>query len=528
MASTPHLSDLAPEILTSIFGHFCFHCCGEYDQPCVDTLQQPFAKVRDIYTQGVYLLPWQSIGRKSLFSLCLVSRRLRKLAQPILHHEFTLGYCICHFGAEMLNDLPSNPLLSFFRTVTTYPDLAREVKHVYFNPDVLERVDSHVFRCWFLQDENTRSIPFRQAWERCMSNTTQEERALWPKNLPWFLETLHGQPDKDLERKARQDSASHGRLPETRWTWVELVLLLLAQLPNLEGFMLKAHWSNRSPPPVFQVNGPFLKTITVDHIHGYPIMDLPLNLHTINLNRCHVDTMEPTHLIPALKTLRITDCAIKQDAFQILLDACTGGLSNFAYEAAVMDPDPYALRLSDESHLYQHSPVQVMLYLERHIPTLESLHLDFRQANYGTSHPVFHLITFQSLKHVSISSDIIYGSKKEEVYDSISLVHRFPQSIISLSIELLSGPIDHHMQLESELVGLADLKRRQTSRFPNLQLVSTSSEQHFGVELESLFRAVGVDFRHYNELACYIGFRNTPLSPFETLLSPTPGLPDRF
>ncbi|KFA60161.1 hypothetical protein S40285_09704 [Stachybotrys chlorohalonatus IBT 40285] len=110
------LGDLPVEILILILGSFCLHCCGAFDIP--------FAYFPN---RGEETLKrsWYSVDRQALHSLCLVSKGLRDIAQPILHHEFSLGYGESYRSRS--HDWQRR-LVPFLRTVLLRPDLAAKVR----------------------------------------------------------------------------------------------------------------------------------------------------------------------------------------------------------------------------------------------------------------------------------------------------------------------------------------------------------------------------------------------------------------
>ncbi|KAL2125662.1 hypothetical protein VTJ04DRAFT_2027 [Mycothermus thermophilus] len=111
------LVDLPDEILDDIFGYFCIHCRD------------------DIFEMRIFISNWYDSFRErrkdrlALRSLCLTSKRLRNIAQPILYHVFPVA--------------PSGPLLPsedyawpqrpgpFEKTIIKHSDLATAVRHVH-------------------------------------------------------------------------------------------------------------------------------------------------------------------------------------------------------------------------------------------------------------------------------------------------------------------------------------------------------------------------------------------------------------
>lgn len=82
----PCLVSLPTEIVAVIFSNFCRHCRGDFDEtPAAPGLGSDAAE------DGFGEIRWDLGDIHALYSLCLVSRRIRDIAQPILYHEFVPG-----------------------------------------------------------------------------------------------------------------------------------------------------------------------------------------------------------------------------------------------------------------------------------------------------------------------------------------------------------------------------------------------------------------------------------------------------
>lgn len=101
------LETLPAEIIHLISSHLGFHC-----------REQRLPELPDAYLRGDRQKSnqpsWYSLKLQTLLSLCLVSSHLCNAVQPILYHEFSLGY-----GDSWRSDLYTwnGRLTSFMRTV---------------------------------------------------------------------------------------------------------------------------------------------------------------------------------------------------------------------------------------------------------------------------------------------------------------------------------------------------------------------------------------------------------------------------
>jgi hypothetical protein len=119
------LTELPNEILSLILGWFCLHCRGGVTPQAFfpHTGQQPTRP------------SWYSRDCQSLHSACLVSARLRDVAQPILYHQFSPAYGDSERSRRYQW---SSRLLPFLCTVTGRPDLAAQVRHLHLSDYMIE------------------------------------------------------------------------------------------------------------------------------------------------------------------------------------------------------------------------------------------------------------------------------------------------------------------------------------------------------------------------------------------------------
>lgn len=98
---------LPAEILLLIFGNFCQHCRTTHSK-------------QEQEREGISPA-WDCSDRQALYSACVVSRRLRDVAQPLLYHDCIIGNC-------QQDDTSARRFTSFLRTVTRQPGLAALVR----------------------------------------------------------------------------------------------------------------------------------------------------------------------------------------------------------------------------------------------------------------------------------------------------------------------------------------------------------------------------------------------------------------
>lgn len=403
---------------------------------------------------------WHSIQCHALFSLSLVSKRFRDIAQPILYNEFVPGY-----GDSWKSTLYTwdGRLTSFLNTIARRPDLAAFVKRIYIHPHLANSVD-----------------------------------------------------EKGNEDGIQQAARAVGIKKWQQLSGGDLVATLITKLPNLKHFSLQT-----VTKPVGGLSSSYLRTLgtsvlpltTIDintcspsNVHASmslfnlescagAILDQTRDLETLNLHMC--GGIQHRAPLPKLKTLRITHSRLNEMDLEGILSSCTG-LRTFVFEATC----PYVSRLDcvqdfgPSDHFNLDNAVK---YLSRHRATLKSLHLDLRERGcaYYVSEasarpPFFRLKDFKALEHLFLNAHGIYGNgKKHLLAEDQLLVWFLPASIVSLHLE---GQTGHLLsRLPKGLLGLAEAVSE--GRFPRLKQVRCDAQNVLDdYAVRSMFAAVGVDF----------------------------------
>ncbi|KAF7131276.1 hypothetical protein CNMCM5793_004390 [Aspergillus hiratsukae] len=452
------LDHLPTEILHMILSYLGFHCSGKH-RP-----EPPDAYIRGDRQESDQP-SWYSLKLQTLLSLCLVSRRLRNAVQPILYHEFVLGY-----GDSWRSDLYTwgGRLTSFMRTVAQRRDLAALVKRIYIHPYLLE--------CF---GEEKEVQVFELSCHRNMWRVIRIE---------------------ELQQLSAGD----------------LVAVLISELPNLEHFSfqvgpyhgkivrsagLRAAGISRLPLRTIDIS----LRATAREAHYGSLFDLgqtasallgvSTGLETLNLHMCKGITRRARFpSLPNLKTLRLTFSRLGERDLERLLSSCNG-LRSFFYEATNCPFTGYNSSYDCSDHFQLSNAVR---YLSRHRATLESLHLDLRKRGHTQDGPepraVFSFREFTVLKHLFLNLDEFHtrfwaGTPAE---DPDLLVQLLPPSITSLH---LAGHItDELPRLEESLLGLAHAASR--GQFPRLEEVRWDHKEKLNSEaiVSTAFAAAGVSF----------------------------------
>ncbi|KAF7536617.1 hypothetical protein G7Z17_g13013 [Cylindrodendrum hubeiense] len=338
---SPTLANLPTEILTLIFGSFCLHCCGVHRQLCgLGTLQQ-HQQQRQAQQQREEQKPnersWYSLERQPLLSLCLVSKRTRDVAQPILYHEFVLGY-----GDSWRSKAYSwdGRLASFTRTVAQRWDLARYVKVVSIHSRLLDVVQEDEARIALMEGAHSLGIDLLSAWTQRKPDPSRDEK--WILDFPEFLVSFLNKETKHTRRVQRRLTLSfeYPRAPGQRIIATELAAVLIAQLPNLDRLTFQEPFTEDSclgpfPPsalPYLNISSLPLKTLDLG-IPSLPLLERATGLETLNIQRC--DFPSPIPPLPNLKVIRIANLNLSDSQLQNLLVSCTGNLRTFVYEAVL-------------------------------------------------------------------------------------------------------------------------------------------------------------------------------------------------
>ncbi|KAL4867295.1 hypothetical protein BDV12DRAFT_186813 [Aspergillus spectabilis] len=282
----------------------------------------------------------------------LVSQNLCKTIQPILYHDFMLGY-----GDSWRSDLYTwnGQLTSFMRTVARRRDLAAPVRRIYIHPYRLE---------YFHGEKVVRFY-----------------------DVSWYTDTetiIHPQPRQYILEDEAQD------------------------LPNLQHCSLQL-----GPHPNEIVRSAGLSAAGVSHL---PVKTLGISLRstaqplllgvctgleTLNLHMCGGLPRRGQYKFPSLpnlKSLCLTFSRLDEWSLKALL--------SFYYECT--KPISSGSAPSHESGGHFQLP-NAIPYLTRHGTTLESLFIDFRSRGcvegYRGPKPVFTFQNFKSLRHLFFNMD---------------------------------------------------------------------------------------------------------------------------
>ncbi|KAL3489525.1 hypothetical protein BJX62DRAFT_252619 [Aspergillus germanicus] len=241
--------------------------------------------------------PWYSQKLQPLLSLCLVSKRWRSLAQPILYREITLGYGDSWHSKQYTW---AGRVVSFMRTVARRPDLAALVKRIHIHSP-LERMR--------ITDMVARDV------------LTEVAGAFQLKEL--------------------------GKL-----TLFDLIAALIIELPNLKRctFQLQPDsWEivalDKAHVPAAGISPLLLTTIDVslcatreevEYAFGhFFLLNVSTRLETLNLHMYYAISRaerDPFPSLPNLKTLRLTHSWLSALSLERFLSSC-GSLQTFFYEA---------------------------------------------------------------------------------------------------------------------------------------------------------------------------------------------------
>ncbi|KAF4467062.1 hypothetical protein FALBO_6076 [Fusarium albosuccineum] len=483
------LADLSTEILLQICRHFCLHCQDEYSEAW-DT--RPLCYQRRREEQKRDAKSWYALNRHALFSLSLASKRLRNIAQPILYHEFVLGY-----DDSWRTDFYSwnGRLGSFMRSITRNPDLASLVKVVHIHTLLLKSQTSEENRAVIQETASSLGIDLPSAWRQRVEKAPGVMKWGWPSAYQLFMLS---KPDGkgDLDDKEQWGLAiefHHGRQLGPSWMNGEMVAMLVAQLPNLDRLSLPGSfdcWPFQGFPDTalsaLNISTLGLKTLDLG-VRADALIQVATGLETLNLHQYEFWPDFPQ--MPNLKTIRITEGRFSVDHMKHILSACTGGLRCFEYEAAVDRPSLPA----PHNHPFHLS--DAILHLQMHKNTLQTVHLDVRRqkAPIRRIDRDIDFKSFTALEHLFLGARIIcsrkFSPEPGDLPESHGLIRLIPSSIVSLSVTQTRN----RNRLKSGLEGLANWVNLHPGAFPRLKWVRCGGE---ATSVGSMFSVAGVDFGH--------------------------------
>ncbi|KAF4983630.1 hypothetical protein FZEAL_982 [Fusarium zealandicum] len=474
-ATLPTLLNLPSELLREILGYFCFHCRGGLKEPYWTDLES------EQRLSATYLK-----DRQTLANLCLVSRRLRHIAQDILHHEFLLGH-------PNLPDLdtsfsPKGRLTAFVRTVASRPDLARLVQSVFVHPDLILCLEPQDAQDACARAAEALGSNLVEVWRPRKSSDDAEKPP--PSRYELSRQDLLKKGNDDDRNGIGQNSSPYSGM-YMRVLSSELNTALIALLPNLQYLKVKSKDRRRGDVAMGTLNGLgitelSLKTLDTDFI-STGLMWSATDLETLNIES---STSFPD--MPNLKTLRIKKCKISERILEQRLSTLSGSLCAFAYEASGFNQ-----KWIDDSAQYVVQPPGAVRLLRRFHATLKSLHLDLRFRLHLDldleMKPMPSLEDFTELEELFIATNAVYNTRSEDLDDDLSLINLLPPNIVSISLAEPDFPRAPE-RLQKGLLGLATLKARDPRRFPKLKRVKCDVKQLFeNSSTEEALSKVGIE-----------------------------------
>ncbi|KAH7153144.1 hypothetical protein EDB81DRAFT_447492 [Dactylonectria macrodidyma] len=513
----PTLLDLSTETLCLIFRHLCLHCQGEYSLP--------YSPAHDHHhpAQESNAPSWYGATRQELASLCLVSQRIRDIAQDILYHEFVLDW-----GGSWRSGCYSwnGRLTSFMRTISQRRDLADRVRSVSLSWSLLDPIGDEEARDTLKAVANARDIHLPWLWKQRSQTTSGDER--YKRFLSFFLDNPKHYDDGP---RSILDCNLTIYAPRRSWLTVELFSLLMSLLPNVEhlrhvGLERRCLWPEMGISPAslhaLGVESIPLKSLDLD-CQDLTLLRMAENLEMLSLHTSIIHDDAPA--MPNLKTLRLTDVRLRKNSLEHLLSCCTGALHTFVYEAR----EPVTLDIEDviavvEGGDYPGSnhfqPSDAVECLRSHQKSLRTLHLDLRRRTFddiGTE-PICSLEDFTVLESLFLCSMDIYNDRLDPRSDTYALVNRLPASIESLY--LAAHHKGHKIRLGRGLLGLSNVLQYRRQQLPNLQRIWCDDAERFE---EALMR------HRMNDAGVEFGYEKWPLmadSRYPETFSPSGSITD--
>lgn len=468
--------------------------------------------------------------------MCLVSKRLRDVAQQVLHHEFVFGYGDSWRSTAFSWD---RRLTSFLRTVGGLPDLAAAVRRVSLHPNLLDATEL---------GDVAAVIDLRRMGRGLGLGVQDESRA--PR-----YQGRHGELKKpfvdDIRRPPRGSSVACSRpiMPygrklrmkhvddytcddsfrERHALGLEILAILIGILPNVERLSIQQSIVDYETPYLSALGSiPVskrprrLKTLDIaaqDYMYE-TMLRVPLQaggilelakdtLQTLNLHMCRNFWTDPEQApnFRCLKTLRLTGSRLSAMELGVLLSCCTDGLTSFTYEASGSFYASFGSNEVSEFH-----PPEAIEALRTHSRTLKALHLDLRRVERDPPvQPLLpaSLVDFTTLDDLFLSLNTLWAEEftlwrgqsrdlPEGVLASPQLPELLPPNLKSLGIAGRHR-YENLPQLSGRLLGLARAVAEE-GKLPRLRQVRCDSkfkrglDDGLGPDIGGLFQGAGVGF----------------------------------
>lgn len=510
------ITSLPAETLSSIFGYFCLHCCHGNTEGPESYFRSPehhHPQQQQAHERSWYLADY----RQPLVSLCLVSKRLRDVAQQVLHHEFVLGYGDSWRSASSSWD---RRLTSFLRTVGTRADLAAAVRRVSLHPRLLEAAELGDVRAVVDLRRMGRGLGLEVADES--APPCYQERPGWTMPQPpirpsGVVACVYPAPKT---RVMFVDAYTADESFQQRHALgLELLAILIGILPSVERLSIQQTVVDYDTPYLSGLRSMttargarHLRTLDLATHDFSPELMIKVpsqaagalwlsadTLQTLNLHMCNGFWSKPEDAptFRSLETLRLTQSHLSAEGLRVLLSCCTGRLTSFTYEAA------RTCRGMDGTQFH---PPEAIEYLRPHRRTLKALHLDLRgvvkSRSVHSMHPAS-LADFTALEDLFLSVDTLWRKDLTAVGDGVEgaglLARVLPASTTSLSIA--GAQQDRRWRrLGAELLDLARAVAADEGRLARLRQLKCDSrwkrrlDKGLGPEISSIFGAAGVEF----------------------------------
>lgn len=503
------LGNLPLDVLYVILGNFCAHCRRERltltqnDKNSFFGIQQEYAKklkppiktrsrskkarqgaIRAGSDKEKQILPWRSLGVTSLASLCLVSKNFCALTQPILYHEFTLGY---GNPWHSFNYTWERRLCQFVLTVSSRPDLAELVKRVYISHHVLPPFSAN------------KSI--QSTIETAVTNLGKTLPRRW-RSRPELVESYTSCVDNAMSDLVSSEStwpASDAR--------GDLIALMSAVLPNLEHLIIAAEWVPRNHNnsdtihSLFRGSNTSLKTLDLcnPYRNVQSLLRIAQGLEALHLHDCRghwtLDDDVSDLSFPLLETLSITHSFMSLKSLRQMLRAIKGPLSTFTFEAPFLFPMRASQELIDGAYEPCQPSTVVPALAETHRSTLKRLHLDWQRAAPVTEH-ICSLAALDAVEDLTLSAVSLHRHAQiHNMTKDERLAQVLPKSVVSLSLR--GHDFVQPDYIAEELVNLAEAKLRNLRQLPNLQNVQCDARlNQCHIQVGDVLRAAGISFQY--------------------------------